>query len=440
MKNNTYRDAVDHLRFSDDLYQNVVKRARGSQRPRRIVGVFVATVLITVLLAGTAVGVNYVVSELLDKQEVTVPVHTLGTQKDTFEDAQVMHFSVTSGLPGVNTHYMELAMGDVATQYLFVRGLLCSWASTYYRIADDYRLEIVEFKTTSGWVDKGDDRYTVDPAYRYYERDDGVISAYHGPLPKNEAGEILINVYCLVRKKPDNIGDPAWPAYLNVETGQIRDAMPQLSPEDFEGRICYTRRFRDGILFTTLVNEGAKSVHNRYYWVDETTLQIVPIELPGKGFEFVYQDTMYYQDETGKLYQMDDHFTFHLISEYETPAMLGAGLLLVMTTDGKLGIYDVDRDMTYVFNDIEVTKNDLMNYGTLRRGDKIVLLKTVTNWELMGTQITQVGVLDPQSNELRLIEFDNDLLVTHCSWLADDRLGMIYQRGQRQYLCIYEFE
>lgn len=439
MKDNPYRDAVEHLEFSDDLYDRVLQNVNVTNKPIRVARVLVIAAVIFVLLATTAAGVTSLVKEILDKEEVNIPVQTLGTQQDTFEDAKVMHFTVSTGLPGVNSHYMELAMDDGVAQYLFVRGLLCSWASTYYRITEDYRLETIEFKTTSGWVDKGDDRYTVDPAYRYYESDDGVISAYHGPLPQNEAGEILINVYSIARKKPSNIGDPAWPAYLNTESGQIRDALPQLSPDDFEGRIGYTSRFRDGILFTTLVDEGTKNVHNRYYWVDETTLQIVPIEFPGKGFEFVYQDTLYYQDETGKLYRMDDHFTFQLISEYETPAMFSAGLLVVMT-GGKLGIYDVDRDMTYVFNDIEVTKNDLMNYGTLRRGDKIVLLKTVTNWDLMGTQITQVGVLDPESNELRLMEFDNDLVVMHCSWLADDRLGMIYQRAQRQYLCIYEFE
>lgn len=351
-----------------------------------------------------------------------------------------MHFSVSTGLPGVKTHYMELALGNGINQYQFLRGMLYDWAGTYYRITKDYQLETVEFKSASGAIYKGEDWYSVYNSYRYMETDNGVISVYHGPIQKNEAGEILINVYHMVKNPQDNIGDPAWPAYLNTQTGELRDAVPQLQPEDFEGRICYTERYKNGILFTTVVNEGTKKVDNQLYWVEESTLRMVKIDLPSNAINFVYQDTLYYQDAKGRLYCMDDSFTFHLISEYETSAWFDSGLLTVRTDEGKLGIFDVDRNLTYVFDEISVTYDELMKYNILRRGNRILLMKRVNNWELMGAQITMVGLLDLESNELKLLSFENELVYLHCSWLEDDRLAMIYQQDDRQFLCIYEFE
>lgn len=438
MKNKTYQNAVDNLKFSDDLYDRVLQNVNLTRRPIRIVRAIAIAAVITALLATTAAGVTSIVKDILEKRETEIPVETLGTQEDTFDDAQIMQFTLSSGLEGVKTHYMELEMGNGITQYQFLRGMLYNWAGTYYRITDDYRLETVEFQKADGAFYKGEQRYTIALSYKYYETEDGVVSLYHGALQKNEAGEVLINVYCLDRR-PANIGEPAWPAYLDVQTGQIRDALPQLSPADFEGRICYTQRLGNGILISALVNEGTKQCQGKRYWVEEATSKIVPISLPGGGTDFVYNDTLYYQDAKGRLYRMDDSFSFHMVCEYETPNSFSGGLLAVMTDDGKLGIFDVDKDMTYVFNEIPVTKNELTRYRAMRCGNRIMLIKTINNWDIMGMQITQVGVLDLENRKLQLLEFENDLICLHGQWLDESRMAIIYKRGLQQYLCIYEF-
>lgn len=440
MKNNTYQNAVDHLEFSDELYERVAQNAQTCPRPVRLLRAVAIAAVITAILATTATGVSSVLKDILDKKETEVPVQTLGTQEDTFEDAKVMEFTLSNELQGVKVHYMELELGESVQQYQFLRGLLYNWAGTYYRITEDYQLENVVFQNAVGCVNKGDTQYKVYPDYQYLDTPDGVISVYHNALPKNVVGEILINVYAQGTKKPANIGDPAWPAYLDVKTGQIRDALPQRSPDDFEGRICYTRRFKNGILISTLVNEGTKHVTGRRYWVEETTQKTVQITIPDNGIDFCYRDTLYYQDAKGKLYRMDDSFRFHLVSDYETPALFGGGLLEVITDDGKLGIFDVDTGMTYVFAEIPVTENDILSYNSLRRGNRILLVKTENNWELMGKQVTQVGLMDMENRQLVLLEFDNDMVCLHCHWLDDDRIAMIYQRDQQQYLGIYEFE
>lgn len=79
MKNNTYRNAVDHLQFSDDLYEKVINNAPGTKRPVRLLGVVAAVVMITALLATTAAGATLLLKEHWQKQEITVPVQTLGT-------------------------------------------------------------------------------------------------------------------------------------------------------------------------------------------------------------------------------------------------------------------------------------------------------------------------------------------------------------------------
>lgn len=444
MKNNKYQKAVSHLQFSDDLYKKVaIQSAQMTQtrRPVRAASLMAAVITIVALLATTASGITYYVRENRSKEEIQIPVQTVGTQADNFSDAKTMEFTMSPGINGVTTRYLELELGEGIVQYQFVSGMLYNWAGKYYRITEDARLEEVTFSPAHGNVQKGESVYTVYKPYGYMVTENGVVSAYHGPLQVNENGEVLINVYC-IQQKNSEIGDAAWPAYLNVETGELRDALPLLSADNFEGRVTYTRRLKDGILIYTLVDEQTPNAYNLAYWVNERTSEIVPISTPGKGDLTVYQDELYYQDQEGLLYRMDEDCNFLSVSKYRTPAFLSGGLLRVMTDKNTLGIFDVETGYTYVFDQIPITYNELQGdaYLTMRKGNKIALITMETNWELKARQITQVGILDLETRELKLLELNNELEALHCTWLTDHSLAIIYGEGEQQYLCIYEFE
>ncbi len=444
MKNNKYQKAVSHLQFSDDLYEKVAAQSAHvtqARRPVRAASLMAAVITIVALLAITASGITYYVSENRNKEEIQIPLQTVGTQVDDFSDAKTMEFTVSQGINGVTSRYLELELGNGVVQYQFVKGMLYNWAGKYYRITDDAQLEEVTFSSAHGKVQKGESAYTVYPHYGYMVTENGVVSAYHGLLQVNENGEVLINVYCIQHKNSE-IGDAAWPAYLNVETGELRDALPLLSADDFEGRVTYSERLKDGILIYTLVDEQTAHAYNLAYWVNERTSEIVPISTPEKRDLSVYRDELYYQDADGLLYRMDEGFSFQPVSEYKTPAFLSGGLLRVMTDKNTLGIFDVETDVTYVFDQIPITYNELMrdSYLTMRRGNKIALVTMETNWELKARQITQVGILDLETRELKLLELNNELGALHCTWLTDHSLVIIYTEGERQYLCIYEFE
>lgn len=444
MKNKTYQNAVDHLEFSDDLYEKVVAQSAPvtqTRRPVRAASLMAAVLTIVALLATTASGISYFVSENRNKEDIQIPVQTVGTQADDFSDAKTMEFTVSQGINGVTTRYLELEFGNGVVQYQFVKGMLYNWAGKYYRITEDAQLEEATFSSAHGEVQKEESVYTVYPQYGYMLTENGVVSAYHGALQVNENGEVLINVYC-IQSKNSEIGDAAWPAYLNVETGEIRDALPLLSPDDFEGRVTYTERLKDGVLIHTLVDEQTANAYNLAYWVNERTSEIVPISTPEKAYLSVYRDELYYQDADGQLYRMDKDFCFQPISEYKTPAFLRGGLLRVMTDKKTLGIFDVETGVTYVFDQIHITYNELKgdSYLTMRNGNKIALITMETNWNLMARQIIQVGILDLETRELKLLELNNELGALHCTWLTDHSLAIIYTEGERQYLCIYEFE
>lgn len=431
MKNKIYQNAVEHLRFSDDLYQKVMENAPEPRRPVRILPALVAAVLITVLLASTVLADNSKQPENPTNVEHTVPVETLGTAQEEMTDAKMMELTVSEMTEGVTVHYMELVPFK---QYSFIHGMLHDHSGNFLRITEDYTLEPVQMQMVDIRLEKNGCVYTKQ--FYYLDTERGVLSTIGNVHYKNENGEILINAF----NPPNN----NWPVYLNVETGEYRDALPDWTTLDFKGKVVYVDELRGGLLVCTLV-EGKKNSYNEYHWIAPGATEAKLLNIPQKGTEYVYNDTVFYQNEKGYLYVMDEAFNFRQLTEYKTMDMLTDGLLIVMTKDGKLGIFDVLSEETYIFPSIEVTENDLdemFGYNAKRYGTdgKIALIQTQTNWEALRSELVKIGVLDLEKGQLQLLQIDNEFDGLNCYWFDANRLGVIYSTEDRQFLCIYEFE
>ena len=420
MIHNDYVNAVNKLEFSNDLTERVRAADRTKPRFRAVKTAAFAAVLACFMIT-TAFGAITVLREYPGEVKV------LGTDMQKLTDAQAMGFTVSQENEGVEKHYMEL---HPVHSYHFRHGMLRSRQDGYLRITQDYQLEPVEMKAVHLTLEKNDRTYSLDFTYRDTEA--GVLSDHRSVYYKNERGEILLDV---------TDGSSQWPVYFNPETGTLRDGLPQWTEEEFEGRVGGAYALKDGLLITTIVNDGLPNARNLLYWIAPGAEKAKIIELPGNGLWHPENDTIYYQNDSGQLYVMDDHFQFQRICEHETMDYLQDGLLTV-SVRGKLGILDAFTGELFVFEEIEASITDTMDYHAVRYGAQGTIALVHTEWVHDPDRIVlrSLGVLNRQSAQLQLLQIENDYDGGHCNWLDENRLAVIYKSDAGQLLCVYEFE
>lgn len=436
MKRNDYVNAIDHLEFSNNLAQRV--RGAAVERPRlRVVRVAILAAVLTLFMATSVLGTISLIRERPSDLEI------LGTVGELSE-VQRMYFTESQITEDVEIHYMEL---DPNMRYSFRHGMLVNLGKVYHRITEDYKLEAVSMERLSATLEKNNRIYTFEISY--LDMGNSVISNYKAVLNKDENGEILLNA--------TDGNSNQWPVYWNVEDGTIRDALPEWTEDDFVGRIGYGDPVIGGILISTLVESdemvdyvvdgqvvGQRDAsYNLLYWLAEGASAPKMIQVPKHCPWFVEDNTVYYQNSKGHLYRMDENLEFVLVSEYETRDELTNGLLTV-NAGGKLGILDVKSGDTYIFGDINVSTAELdetMGYNAIRYGDsgRIALVRTQWYPQEGRVALEKLGVLDTNHCTLDMLEIENDLDGYRYGWLDENRLAVIYQSENRQYLCIYEF-
>lgn len=446
MKNNTYQNAVDHLEFSDDLYSRVT--AAGQQKPRFRSARFIAVAAaMLIVLTGTALAVSP------SFREMTLKLLDLGKAIEDMSAAQVMTFTTGEYTDGVTIHYMEL---NPNKSYSFEHGWLAEWDgdswSNYLRITEDYRLETLEMQNIFGFIEKNGRKYTVN--FDYIETEGGILSNINRVIQKNENGEVFL--------VPTGGGSNQWPVYANPETGAIRDALPDWTDSDFEGRVCYADELMGGILVSTIVNDGVvvedNSVsYNMLYWIGNGAAEARIIEMPEDEYGWYCEnDTLYCKNRQGHLYRMNENFEFELICAYETGDDLTNGLYTVATEDGELAIVDVYTGETYVISGSNVDPgapdeascgritgdiDETTGYNATRYGSDGLIALIQTDWipEEGRVALLKLGILDTDSCQLKLLEIENEYDGYHVGWLDETRLAVIYENGVEQYLCVYEF-
>ena len=144
MKPNTYQNAVDHLVFSDDMYETVMSKAVKPKRSYRILRAAAIAAVMVCLLAATAFAVSP------EFRDWTVSLLKLGVSREEMTDAAMMEFRHEEVTDGVTIHYLELDKSN----YTFVHGMLVSPQTGYLRITEDYRLEPVVMKKLSVSLEK----------------------------------------------------------------------------------------------------------------------------------------------------------------------------------------------------------------------------------------------------------------------------------------------
>ncbi len=431
MKNNKYQNAVSHLKFSDDLYQRVMENAPEPKRPTRMLAILATAVLAMVLLVSTVMAVGFHFQNEPIKIEHTVPVETLGTVKEEITQAKMLELTISQMTEGVTVHYMEL---DPVIQYSYFHGMFHGWSSGYQRITEDYTFEQIEMQTADIYFDKNGRTYKTRIVY--LDTEYGVVTKAKNIYQKNINGEILVDLYC-----PQG---GHWAVYFNVETGAYRDALPQWTEDDFEGNVSTVEALKGGLMVTTLV-DAEPNGYNVHYWIGSGYKEPRKLDIPREGVETIFNDTLYYQNPKGHLYIMDDNFELQLYAEYETNDMLTNGLLTVETEDGKVGVLDALTNELYVFPDIDASEVEIdevsgmhaVRYGT---DGRIALVLSQVDWDELRLELVQIGVLDLERGELRMLQIPYDLQVFGAHWLDENRLGVIYKSEDRQFFCIYEFE
>lgn len=421
MKRNEYVNAINHLQFGRDLATAVRVQANTKSRFRCVKAALIAAVL-GCLMITTAFG------SVSPVREHPADVQILGTDNQKLTDAAYMTFAVSEATDGVEKHYMEL---HHSRPYHFRHGMLWSGDGGYKTITEDFELAPVELEHAELTLEKNGRTYILE--LDYMDRGEEIISNHRSVYQKNEKGEILLNA--------TDGSSNQWPVYFHAESRVIRDALPGWSETDFEGRCGGVTELMGGLLMTTIVNDGQSNSRNILYWIAPGAEEARVIKLPGKGLWHAENDTIYYQNDMGQLYSMDNNFSFRQICQYETYDYLQDGLLTV-SVRGKLGILDAYTGELFVFDEIEASKDDTMDYHAVRyeKDGRIALAQTDWRHDPERIVLCRLGVLDKQSGKLNLLAIENDYDGYHYNWLDESRLAVIYNTGDRQILCIYEFK
>ena len=140
--NDTYRNAVNHLTFSEI---RLVESQRNPSRRFRITRAVAIGATLVTLLATTAF------AAVVKTRQIPTVIEPIGTVQEDMTDAEPMHFSVSGEVDGVRVHYIEFAG---AKAYSFHHGLLKTPGDQYYRITEDYQLESVEMNHVNHKLDK----------------------------------------------------------------------------------------------------------------------------------------------------------------------------------------------------------------------------------------------------------------------------------------------
>ena len=446
MKNNAYQNAVEHLRFSGDLEDAVLSRTVEKRKGFGLVRFVAVAAAMCMLLAVTAFAAS---PEL---REWVFGIRNLGTSESNLADARIMTFTTGEYTDGVTIHYLELESGKL---YNFEHGWLSTWDNGwtgYTRVTEDYRLEALEMQNFVGILEKNGRKYFVN--FDYIETEDGILSDVNDVLRRNENGEVFL--------VSTGVGSNQWPVYVDLETGEIRDALPDWTDDDFEGRVGYADELMGGILVSTVVNDGVvidgNSVsYNMLYWIGNGAEDARIIALPEDAYGWYCEnDALYCKNRLGQLYQMNENFEFELICDYRTGDDLTNGLYTVATEDGELAIVDVYTGETYVLSGINVDPgapdedsggritgdiDEIMGINAIRYGSDGLIALVQTDWipEEDRVALLKLGILDTEACQLKLLEIENEYDGYHVGWLDETRLAVIYENGGKQYFCVYEF-
>ena len=61
------------------------------------------------------------------------------------------------------------------------------------------------------------------------------------------------------------------------------------------------------------------------------------------------------------------------------------------------------------------------------------------DYEAKTRRISRIGLLDPASGTLKMLDTHSNFKMHTFGWLDDDRFAVIYEKGARKFMCIYEF-
>ena len=437
MKDNVYRNAIDHLQFSNQLEQAVLNEGK-AQRSQLRVARLAAIAAILCLLLGTTV---FAAEQI---RERTLRVRETGRIRQQFANTEIMEFTHSDTMRGVKVYHMELIPKGY---YHFGEGLIYHPAEGFLEVTEDYELKALDHQSLTGAFEKNGRIYELD--MEYVERDGGIYSDLLNFYPVSD-GEILVNMTAK--------GSHAWPVYVNIRTGEIRDALPAFTEADFlpeklesgyEARLAYTQPFREGILISCLVNgirNGNTDSEALYYWVKDDTGEVIVLDLPKNSIDHVINDTLYYQDSAGDCYVMNDSFQFRKIDGVaETTDDLSCGLLTVCTPDGALEIVDVIGPARYYVPDIRLEGEklwDTTGYNATRHSTdgRIVVTHSYTDYVEGNRPLDSLAYLDLAAGELRQLHIETDCHVQTHGWLDDNRYCVLYEDGLKRFMSIYEFE
>ena len=417
MNRNLYQNAVDHLVFSDRLQETVMKQAEKPHYGYRVARIAALAAVMVCMLATTVLAVNqdfrtWIISKF---------------------NSELRHVTQAEG---VTVHYLELDKAN----YSFVNGVICSPQAGFLRFTEDHRLEPVEMSQLNIALEKNGRNYTE--GFGYYETESGIVSSFMTGLQKNQQGEIFLN--------PSDGNSHQWPVYVNLETGEVRDALPAWTEEDFPGREAYSYELMGGILLCTIVDED----YNMLYWIGPDAKEAVVLDLPADHYSWYCENNrLYYRDSYGRLYRMNEKLEFDLVCDYATGDDLTNGLYTVATDKKELAIVDVYTGDTYVIPGYKVNPgapagvrarvggdiDETMGYNATRYNaeGRIVMVQTVYDWQNKRVALQKLGVLSEETGELMLLEIENEYDSFHIQWMDEKHLAVIYDR---KYLYIYEFE
>jgi hypothetical protein len=441
--NDLYCNAVEHLQFSENLTDCVMKQISKPVRHLRFMRYAAAAAVMLVLMSTTAFATSPVF------REWTLSNLHLGKSQPDISEAKVMNFTMAQDMEGVTVHYLKLG----GLRYHFVHGMLYNNRTGFTAVTDTYELKPVDTIQFRAQLNKNGRNYYDD--LDYFETEEGIIDRRKSVLHKDKNGEIFL----ILTDGSSN----QWPAYVNLKKGTVRDALPDWTEDDFEGRVGYAHEYKGGILISTVINDNVdfngKSVNDSMlYWIADGARQSKVIELSEDTYSwYVENGEFYYTNNEGHLYRMDDFFEYELICDYKTGDELTNGLLTAATADKKLMIVDAYNGNRYLVNDYCVDPGRYLSGASSRFGWELdeTMGVNATRYGTDGTiavvrteyipneqrvAFRELGILDINTGTVKMIEIENAYDGYRNGWLDENRYAVIYTRELENYLCIYEFE
>ena len=414
---------MDQLRYSEDLKKHVMASAHPVQTRFRLVRV-AAIIAVLCMLFGCAAAANgWIRSEVSTKD--------MGKLTLDLANAEFFQFSSGQGVEGISMYYMPIGRCSISCG----GGVIYEPASGFYRVTEDFELVPLEHKTVSLELQKKDKTYSLELAYVVM---DGQIVSNQGTYTVTR-GEVLLNLI--------SADQWHWPVYLNVSTGEFRDAMPKLDQDSFDLDVSHIRPLRDGFLVATMDTRSPainKSSTRYLYWVSGDCSEVRRLDVPENNvYETVVGDTLYYRDGSGRYYYMDKSFGFHPVEEVNrTEGVAINGLVAFRGDDGNLEIADLTNRAVYSVTDMAVAYSDvsmsLAYFATRNSADGSIVICRL-NYTMLSLTNIELAVLDRDSGQLQYLTVNGDYTLWGLGWLDDHRLWVTYTDGIQTYLCVYVF-